>query len=585
MAGSIRKVQSLVNFPKNRYDNQIYFHVGKEDAQLDMKASYVELELSLPGLPLDASGNPNYRNVVLGQDGMYYNASALFRDAKLTESSSGKYIADNLYVNILSQNLEYYSKGANNVVADALFDGKGHIGSNNSIVSVFNNAYPDSPDAVVRCPLSLLYPGSVGQAEIFPQESDLTFRYLLEPQFKCFMRAVKSNLYASIHSLMPVDPNGLPTGRAACSDVALNTAVITPTATGVVGTFAVGNRIAVAGIIGATGSISRQRTITAITADNGQTPGTITVDTGFSTTVALTNVWIAKLVPYDPNNSMNAMDLRLSGNGLTMVTPIDVNVDVYENTTLTVKYTEVGSTGLQTVKTINAVVSALTLSVPGDKITAITLKDQITVPSNGFVTNISIQPIYTNLTYDWSLNNAHLILYRRKVPMTHQAKMLVSNFSSVNVGMVGGLNRFQYTIKAPNNTYNCYVFTPGETNLFSTADNLKDYLISVNDTPLTSIYVDSAGSAVHKDNLLRVFGNSPYYPPKSLVSSRDKEIVQGLEPTMFVGKIFHSLKKGDPQVLPFDLPDRNIKIELVAADGLSTPTKNVYIFLEKWEEK
>ena len=64
----------------------------------------------------------------------------------------------------------------------------------------------------------------------------------------------------------------------------------------------------------------------------------------------------------------------------------------------------------------------------------------------------------------------------------------------------------------------------------------------------------------------------------------DDGVASGFEPTMFVGKIFHSLMKGDPQVLPFQEPDRNIKVELVAADGSVTPTKSVYIFLEKWDQ-
>lgn len=572
MAGSIKKIQSLVNFPKSKYDNQIYFHVGADGSQIDMKASYVELEMSLANLA-------SYKNVVLGQDGMFYNASCLFRDAKLTESRSGKYIADNLYVNILSNNLEYYSKGCNNVVADALFDGKGHASGTNEIVSVFNNRYADSPSAVIRCPLSLLYPGSVGQADLFPQEDDLMFRYLMEPQFRCFMRAVKASQYVSNHSVLPVDVNGLPVARDDCDDIVATRNKVQPSALGMVANYAVGDRILIAGTLNGVAKVF-ERTITAVTADIPPAIGNITINAVIDATYDLKNVFIVQLIPYDADNSINATDLVATGNLLTLTAGTPINTDIYMNTTLLVKYTEFTPTGLQVEKTLTTTVS--NLNITGANITAITLANNITLQAGSIAANISLQPLYTNLTNDWSLDNAHLILYRRQVPLSHQSKMLVSNFSSVNMSMVGGLNRFQYSLKAPNNTYNCYVFTPDATNLFSTAGGLQDYLISVNDIPLTSIYVDSNNSAVHKDNLNRVFGNSPYYQPKSLVGNRDKEIVNGFEPTMFVGKVFHSLKKGDPQVLPFEEPDRNIKIELVAADGSTTPTRNVYVFLEKW---
>lgn len=572
MAGSIKKIQSLVNFPKSKYDNQIYFHVGADGSQIDMRASYVELEMSLANLA-------TYRNVVLGQDGMFYNASCLFRDAKLTESRSGKYIADNLYVNILSNNLEYYSKGCNNVVADALFDGKGHASGTNEIVSVFNNRYADSPSAVIRCPLSLLYPGSVGQSDLFPQEDDLTFRYLMEPQFRCFMRAVKANQYVSNHSELPVDVNDLPIDRDNCGDIPAGSAEVDPTALGVVGTFTVGDRVLIAGTLNGVSKVF-ERTVTAITADAPPAIGHMTINAPIDVTDALENVFIVQLIPYDTNNTINATDLTATGNVLTLTANTPVDTDIYTNTTLLVKYTEFTPTGVQELITLETTVT--NLGITGSNITSITLANSITLPAGSIAANISLQPLYTNLTNDWSLDNAHLILYRRKIQMAHQSKMLVSNFSSVNMSMVGGLNRFQYSLKAPNNTYNCYVFTPDATNLFSTAGGLQDYLISVNDIPLTSIYVNSNNSAVHKDNLNRVFGNSPYYQPKSLVGNRDKEIVNGFEPTMFVGKVFHSLKKGDPQVLPFDEPDRNIKIELVAADGSTTPTRNMYVFLEKW---
>ena len=570
MSGVIKKLQSLVNFPKSRYDNQIYFSCGKEDSKIDMKASYVELELELPG-------QPNLHNVVLGQDGMMYNASALFRDASLKDSKTNKSLCDTMYVNILSNNLEYYSKSANNVSADALFDGKGYAGSGLDVVSVFNNQYSDSTP-VVRCPLSLLYPGSVGQADVFEQDDDLTFRFLMEPQFQVFMRAVKANTYVSGAVELPTT-NGVIDGQDACGDVAANSAVFTPSALGVVANYAVGDRVLFLGTLGVN-TVVGSRTVTATSPDASPAPGTITMNLAISSTGTLTNVHIVKLPAL--SGTINANDINAATNSLTLNGTLPLKEkDLWKDTMCNVNFTSIDATGKQTLSTVQNKIN--TVNLTNNNISSLVFVDNFAVPVRGTLVNISIQPLYTNISSDWSLTNAHLILYRRHVQMAHQSKLLASNFSSVNLQMVGGLNRFQYTLKSPINAYNCYAFTPTGTNLFSTASGLRDYLISVDDIPLTSIYVNST-SAVHKDNIIRVFGNSPYYPPKSIVANRDKEIASGFEPTMFVGKIFHSLMKGDPQVLPFQEPDRNIKVELVAADGSVTPTKSVYIFLEKWDQ-
>jgi hypothetical protein len=563
MSGSIKKVQSMVAFPKNKYDNQLYFNVGMEDGQIDMKSSYVELELTLDGVN-------NYRNVVLGQDGLYYNASALFRDAKLTESRSGKNIADLMYVNVLSNNLEYFSKGANNVIADALYDGKGHASNDasNNIVSVFNNAYPDAPYPVVRCPLSLLYPGSIGDADLFPQQDELTFRYYLEPQFNVFMRAVKTGVY---------DVGTQSSTSYAFGNVNLNTTSATAGAVGTVGNFAVNQYVVVSCIQNAV-HVSLIRQITAITPDAGGNPGSITFNIALSTTQASSVVTVKDISNTDV---LACIPVNATANSLTLAQTYAVGLDLDVGTSVHVNYNTVSAAGVvSSRKRLTTKVSA----VSGTPIQSITLADSLTLAAGEVAINISVVPLYTNLTANWTLQNAHMIMYRRNVPMSHQAKMLASNFSSVNVAMVGGLNRFMYSIKAPQNAYNVYVLTPDATNLFSVATNLQDYLISVDDVPLTSIYVDSSGSAVQKDNLIRVLSNSPYYQPKNLDHYRDKEIIAEVKPNMFVGKVFHSLNKGDPNVQPMDGMDRNIKVELVAADGSSTPAKMVYIFLEKWDE-
>jgi hypothetical protein len=42
--------------------------------------------------------------------------------------------------------------------------------------------------------------------------------------------------------------------------------------------------------------------------------------------------------------------------------------------------------------------------------------------------------------------------------------------------------------------------------------------------------------------------------------------------------------KGEPHVLPFNEPERDIKVELIAKTGEVTPQKMIYFFFEKWDE-
>ena len=123
MSGSIRKYPAMVAFPKTKYDNMLYFDVASENNQvIDMAASYLELEMAL----YDGSGAAvqDWSNISLGHDGIQYNSASLFRSSKLSESRTGKVIQDLLYVNMLSNNLEYWTKGENRVVSDSLFSGQ-----------------------------------------------------------------------------------------------------------------------------------------------------------------------------------------------------------------------------------------------------------------------------------------------------------------------------------------------------------------------------------------------------------------------------------------------------------------------------
>jgi hypothetical protein len=209
----------------------------------------------------------------------------------------------------------------------------------------------------------------------------------------------------------------------------------------------------------------------------------------------------------------------------------------------------------------------------------------ITLGTNDAALFISIVPLYTNITSDWSLVNAHMVIYRDPVKATKPpSKLIINNFSSVNAQMVSGLNKFVYTAKAPVNTYNTYVMTPNATNLYSFADTLRNYLISVDNVPLTTIYSDSQGSAVHFDNLNRVLSNSINFQPKNLRLNRDREIISTEFPTMFPGKLYHSELKGEPNLHDFSMPDKDLKIDIETEDGTVTAAKTVYIFMEKWSE-
>ncbi|KAF2379146.1 hypothetical protein BSN82_17295, partial [Acinetobacter baylyi] len=90
---------------------------------------------------------------------------------------------------------KYWSKGANEVVSDAIYSGAGQKATDGDIYSVFSNEYPDA-NPTLKVPLSSLLCGSLGESDAFPQGGDLNLRLLLEPQYDLFMRAVPSQKYS-----------------------------------------------------------------------------------------------------------------------------------------------------------------------------------------------------------------------------------------------------------------------------------------------------------------------------------------------------------------------------------------------------
>lgn len=564
MSGKIQKIMSRVAFPLNRYNNQLVHDVYQEQGQIDMASSYLEMELTLDGVT-------DYHNIVLGQDGLFYNPSCLVRSAKLTEGS--RVLSDLMYVNMLSNNLEYWSKGKNAVVADALYDGKGHVAqTSNEVLSVFNNTYGDIPYAVVKCPLSLLFPGTVGHSDLLPQSEDMQFRYLLEPQYNVFQRAVKNNHYLPQESTVG--------SYLAFNGVNSNIATIPATALGTVGSFTVGQQVLIEFV---SNSVQKtvSRTISSKVDDAGTTPGSLTLSSALDASNAASSISIA---PVSVNGAtLKFNNLTATGATITLSTPqTSAQTDLYTNTRCRVEYMSVSATGVVTTASSIVNVSSIVYS-SGTTISTVTLSASIVCPTNGVVINIDLVPLYTNVSASWALQNSHMVVYRKSVPIAAPSKMLVCEFDSINTAMVGGLGRFMYTAKAKENAYNVYVLTPNTTNLFSQRETIKDYLIYVNNVPLTSIYVDST-SSVHNDNMIRTFSNSMYYQPSSLKAYKDTEITPEFYPSLFVGKLFPSVVKGESHVLDFNEQDKDVKVELVAADGDVTGQKMIYIFFEKYSE-
>jgi hypothetical protein len=183
-----------------------------------------------------------------------------------------------------------------------------------------------------------------------------------------------------------------------------------------------------------------------------------------------------------------------------------------------------------------------------------------------------------------------MVVYRRMVPMAAPQNMLVTNFESVNISMVEGINKFSYTVKMDTNTYNAFILTPSNTNMYSTrSDNgtetdtkmITSYLYYVDEKPLTNIILQ-ANSSAHYENVVKTFSNSEIYPLRNLRKNRDVEFKTDIVPFLYPSKIFPSVAKGEMNVQP-DAPDRNLKIDLYADDGKVTPLKTVFIFLEKYD--
>lgn len=566
---SISKVQAMVAMPLNKNSNILYYDVPNQNGQIDMKSSYQELEMVL----YDASNNKvtNMRNIVLGHDGLYYNASCLFRNSTLKESKSNKVYQDMTYVNVLSNNLEYWTKGVNNIESDALYSGQGYVGSDNLIQSVFNNNYSDV-NPIVRCPLSCLYPGDIGDSDALPQSADFEFRYLLEPQYNVLMRAVSTSSY--VMSDMDNDESNKEFGNAL---VGATTLTASDYGT-VVGTYyAAEMLVSVKYTDTAVEKTVIKRIETVIVDVTTTSIGSISFATPISAN-AITGVTISKLsnTPTIPCNDLLGAAADPTILTLTIATP--PNVDLYVGTVIGVSYFDSSSL---TQKTGTRTIGAISVDGSGNIATA-TLTEKLLFTAGAV--NISIGPLYTNLdSYNWSVLSSYLILYRKNVPMVSPESMLISTFDSKNVQCVGGLDKFTYTFKASPNAFNCFVFTPNTTNLYSQADEYNQYMITVNEIhQLSSIYIPSVNSVIHLDNMVKTLGNSIVYKPKNLSNDRDNSIWTDIAPKMICGKIFNSMDKGETNEQDFNAEDNDVKVEMLTSTGNTTIAKTVYFFTEKF---
>jgi hypothetical protein len=567
---SISKIPSLVAMPINKSVNQLYFTTSDE-RPVDMKASYVELELSL-------DTTTNY-NVVLGHDGLVYPPSCLFRSSKMTKTQTGEVVQDLNYVNILDANLRHYSVGSNQVTADSIYSGAGHVTPQGEVVSIFNNSYPDQLPTL-KVPLESLYPGSLGQTQVVPMGSgDVEFRYLLEPQYPVLMRAVPSGIYdSSVYSSA---------GITSFSNINSNSTTVSASALGIITNFTTGDNVIITGIVNSVPSVY-ERTVSSIVPDVGSTAGNFTISSVISASQALSQPEI--YITEGTSSPLRTVSIGSSATPTTVDTVIfktayALNKDLYVGTDVIVHYDTILA---KIDPDVNVVTTGLTLRtkvktlISSTTITGVQFDDSFSLAASTGAVNIWVEPLYTNLdSNNWSVTSAHLVLYRRNLNVKAQ-KMLVQNFESVNVACVGGLNRFLYSYKTRPNTFNAYAFSPSNTNLYSVRQGIAQYLYALDERPLTSVYIDTAPlSAVHQDNVMRCGANSPVYKIKNLRGNRDREIQSEIEPFVFPAKLFSAMVGGEDNVQP-EGQDRNLRLELVPTTV--TQACNVFLFMEKHQE-
>lgn len=568
----IRKLESSVAYPINAQSNQIYWNIGQEEGVLDIKSSYVELELQLSNLT-GVTGLPSTDayNVTVGRDGVFYPPSAFVRQCRLADTTNGKVVQDLNYINTLDANLRYFNQGCNEIVADAIFSGAGHRSPDGSIVSVFNNAYPDV-NPVVRVPLENVLLGQLGQASALPQGGNMELRWLCEPQQKLFQRSVPSGVYETAE----VEPSSF-------ANIAANSDVATALTLGEIAKFRASDIVIVQGTLAGSAYFDTNQVVSVV-ADAGITAGNLTLDEVIDATNILSNVSIVNGVYNSPLSVLiaaNDTGAAVNRNTATLRNTYAIaKSDISVGTAVHVHYKLVNVTNKTISDDIILETTITGLTTSGANITAVQFANNISVPANTNVLFAYIVPLYTNLNADWNIVNSHVVLYRdTMIKANPSEKMLMTSFENQGTQCINGLRSWIYNYQIDNNTQNVYIMTPSATNLYSQIQTYSSYLFSVDDTPLTSIYIPAVHSAVHVENLSKTLQNSMTYKPKNLSSKRDKEVEQVVEPFLFPAKIKESMFKSEA-LLEAPGKDKNLRVELTSDSG--TPAITVYMFAEKW---
>jgi transcriptional regulator of met regulon len=534
-----------------------------DERPIDMLSSYIELEVDIPTLQ-------DKRNVILGDSGFQYEPSCFFRSIKMEDSGRGVVCQTN-YVNVLNENLKYISCSENDKLSESIYNGSAHNNPNASgitahqLVSVFSNEYPDTPYPVIRCPLSSLIKGELGEA-MYQQRGDLNLRTNLEPSYQLFQRAVEAFVYTG-----DVETTGIPYSLADASGI---TSIFTTT--GSAADLLAQNYAIVSA---SDPTLTRLRKVTNISAPvSGVTTITLDQTVALATGRTITNVSDShEIICNDETASTAILTLK------TAYSPSkDIRALTTEKTRVKVNYMVYNASSSEVVmesvlRTVNAV------DVNGDDdIVEITLDQQLVLPAGGEkLIFISVEPLFTNLVRDYQIQNAHLVLYRRNQKVKEGKQMVVSQFSSNAVACVASLDRFVHSVPAlSNNCFNAYVLTPSATNMISQRQNFTQYLLSIDELQLTQVYLPLSGSALHKENVLRTFSNSPTEKPMNLKTNRDRYIAKSGEITqdLVVGKIYSSMLGGEMNIQPVG-NSRTLKIDMEATSTLAT---NVLIFTEQY---
>ena len=560
---SITRNPSLNSFPVNKTNNQLNFLVPMDERPIDMLSSYIELEVDIPTLA-------NKRNVCLGQDGFQYEPSCFFRSVKLEDAGRGVVCQTN-YINVLNENLKYISCSENDKLSESIYNGGAHNNPNapnasaHELVSVFNNAYPDSPYPVIRCPISSLIKGELGEA-MYQQKGDLNLRTNLEPSYPLFQRAVEAFVYTG-----DVETTGVPYLLA---DAASITSVFTTTGSAA---DLVDENYAI--VSASDPSLTRLRRVTNITAPVAGVV-TITLDqtVPLGTGRTITNVSDDHEIRCDELTESSAV-LRISA-----ATPYSKTKDIYssstEKTKVKVNYMVYNADSNKVVMQ-SLLTTVVNVDPNDDDVFEITLADQLVLPSGGQkLIFISVEAIGTNLVRDYEIRNSHLVLYRRNQKVKEGKQMVVSSFASNAVQCVANLDRFVHSVPAlSNNCFNAFVLTPSATNMISQRQNFTQYLLSIDELQLTQVYLQ-LGSVLHKENVLRTFSNSPTEKPMNLKTNRDRYIAKSGEITqdLVVGKIYSSMLGGEMNIQPVG-NSRTLKVDMEATSTLAT---NVLIFTEQY---